>query len=179
MKTSIVVILATSLTMPLAQADLYVELGMESGSKELVSTTSGDNLYSGGGIKLAAGVQNYINNDASIRLTLGYLGDSVTAENGSAEIDTVTFDALYLINSGPHTFGLGPTFHMNPSYHDDVAGYAAVDIEFDNAVGLMFQYGYKIVPGIEIGARVTNIEYVNNATTLDASSFGVYFSNGF
>jgi hypothetical protein len=179
MKTSIAVIIVSLLTMPMAQADLYVELGAESGSEELISTTSGDNLYSGGGIKLAAGIQNYINNDVSIRLTLGYLGDSVNAVNGRAEMDTVTFDALYLINSGPHTFGIGPTFHMNPTYHDNVSGYTPVDIEFDNAVGLMFQYGYKIIPGIEIGARVTNIEYVNNATTLDASSFGVYLSNGF
>jgi hypothetical protein len=179
MKTSIAVILVTLLVMPIAQADLYVELGVESGSEELISTTSGDNLYSGGGVKLAAGIQNYINDDASIRLTLGYLGDSVDAVNGRAEMDTVTFDALYLINSGPHTFGIGPTYHMNPTYHDNVSGYAPVDIEFDNAVGLIFQYGYKIIPGIEIGARVTNIEYVNNATTLDASSFGVYLSNGF
>jgi hypothetical protein len=179
MKTSIAIILATLLVLPVAQADLYVELGAESGSKELIATTSGDNLYSGGGIKFAAGIQNYINNDASIRLTLGYLGDSVDAVNGRAEMDSVTFDALYLMNSGPHTFGMGPTFHMNPSYRDNVSGYTPVDIEFDDAVGLMFQYGYKLIPGIEIGARVTSIEYVHNTTTLDASSFGVYLSNGF
>jgi hypothetical protein len=179
MKISIALIIPSLLVMPLAQADLYVELGAESGSKELIATTSGDNLYSGGGIKIAAGVQNYINYDTSIRLTLGYLGDSVNAVNGNATIDTATFDALYLVNSGPHTFGVGPTVHMNPSYHDNVSGYTPIDIEFDNAVGLMFQYGYKLVSGIEIGARVTSIEYVNNATTLDASSFGVYLSNGF
>ena len=179
MKTLITAIIPALLVMPLAQADLYVELGAESGSKELISTSYGDSIYSGGGIKLAAGIQNYINADAAIRLTLGYLGDSVDAVNGRAEMDTLTFDALYLINSGPHSFGIGPTYHMNPSYHDDVAGFAPVDIEFDNAVGLMFQYGYKIIPGIEIGARVTSIEYVNNTGTLDASSFGVYLSNGF
>ncbi len=179
MKTSMALIIPALLAMPLAQADLYVELGAESGSKELIATSNGDNIYSGGGVKVAAGVQNYINYDTSIRLTLGYLGDSVDATNGHAAINTVTFDALYLVNSGLHTFGIGPTVHMSPSYHDNVSGYTPVDIEFDNAVGLMFQYGYKLVPGIEIGARVTNIEYVNNATTLDASSFGVYLSNGF
>jgi hypothetical protein len=179
MKRQIIVTLCALLVLPLAQADLYMEIGAESGSRELVSTSSGDNLYSGGGVKFAVGTQNYVSYDNSVRLTLGYLGDRVDAVNGYADMDTVTFDALYLVNAGAHTFGFGPTVHINPSYHDNVSGYTPVDIEFDNAIGFMFQYGYKLVPGIEIGARVTNIEYNSDATTLDASSFGVYLSNGF
>lgn len=179
MKTRIAVILVALMSTTLAQAELYMELGAESGSHELVSTTSGDNLYSGGGIKLAVGTQNYMSPYTSMRLSLGYLGDSVNAANGYADIDTVTFDALYLMNAGPHTFGIGPTVHINPTYRDNVSGYAPVKIEFDNAVGIMFQYGYKLVPGFEIGARVSNINYKNNATSLDAGSVGVYLSNGF
>ena len=162
-----------------AHADLYLELGAESGSQELVATSSGDNLYSGGGIKFAVGAQNYVSPYSSVRLTLGYLGDSVEAVNGHADMDTVTFDALYLVNSGPHSFGIGPTVHMNPTYRDSVAGYAPLKIEFDNAVGIMFQYGYQLLPGFEIGARLTSIEYSNNTTRLDAGSLGVYLSNGF
>ena len=179
MKTKISIILFALFGTTLAHADLYMELGAESGSQELVATSSGDNLYSGGGIKLAVGTQNYVSPYTSIRLTLGYLGDSVDAANGYAEMDTVTFDAMYLMNSGPHTFGIGPTVHFNPSYRDSVAGHSPVNIEFDNAVGFVFQYGYQLVPGFEIGARVTNIEYSNNTTRLDADSIGVYLSNGF
>lgn len=166
---------------PLAQADLYVELGLEGGGQELVGTSSGDNLYAGGGIKLAAGIQNPVGpaGNASLRLAVGYLSDSVDAVNGHAEMDTFTFDALYMIDSGPHRFGFGPTVHMAPQYRDNVSGYAPVEIEFDNALGFVLQYGLNITPGFEIGARVTSIDYQNETTTLDASSVGVYLSNGF
>lgn len=179
MKNTYLAILIIMFGTSVAHADLYMELGVEGGSQELIATSSGDNLYSGGGVKFAVGMQNYVSPYTSIRLTLGYLGDSVDAINGSAEMDTLTFDALYLMNSGPHTFGIGPTVHMNPSYRDNVSGYTPVNIEFDDAVGVMFQYGYKLVPGFEVGARVTSIEYRNNTATLDADSIGVYISNGF
>jgi hypothetical protein len=169
------------MSMSVAQADLYLELGVEGGGDTLIGTTSGEDISAGGGVKFAGGFQTRLGEDDShsIRLVLGYLTDSVDAYNGSADISTVTFDALYLFNSGPHSFGVGPTYHINPEYSDHIDGYAPLKIEFDNALGIMFQYGYKVLPNFEIGARVTNIDYTVNSVTLDAGSFGIYISNGF
>jgi hypothetical protein len=169
------------LAAPIAQADLYFELGYEAGGDELIGTTTGDSISAGGGAKFAAGFQSPVGDDdsASVRLVLGYLTDSVDAYNGDADISTVTFDAMYIFNSGSHRFGIGPTVHINPKYSDNVAGYAPLDIEFDNAVGLMFEYGYKVTPQFEVGARWTNIEYTKNSATLDAGGIGIFLSNGF
>ncbi len=168
-------------TLTTAQAELYLELGFETGGDELVLTDSGETLNAGGGFKLAAGIQNHLNDTGttSMRLVLGYLFDSLDASNGSADIDSVTFDALLLLDSGPHRLGFGPTLHLAPRYQDNVDGFAAVDIEFDDAVGITVQYGYRLGPGFEIGLRLTDIEYENASTRLDAGSFGVYLSNGF
>lgn len=164
-----------------ARAELYLELGLESGGDDLIGTNTGDRIYAGGGLKFAGGIQNPVNDEgtASMRLAVGYLFDGINADNGQADIDTLTFDALYLINSGVHSFGVGPTLHLAPEYTDDVAGFRPLKIEFEDAVGLLFQYGYRPSPGFEIGLRISDIEYENNTETLDASSFGVFISNGF
>jgi hypothetical protein len=162
-------------------ADLYLELAIEGGGEDLIGSTTGDVISAGGGIKFAGGIQNPINNDgtASIRLSLGYLFDSIDAFNGNADLDTLTFDALYLVHSGPHTFGFGGTMHMDPEYTDNVAGFSPLKIEFDDAFGVVLQYGYHFVPGLEVGLRLTEIDYESGATSIDAGSFGIFISNGF
>ena len=133
------------------------------------------------GIGFAAGIQNDIDEsgDSALRLTIGYLSDSTTAINGEAEIDTLTFDALYVARSGKHRFAVGPTLHLAPRYQDNVSGFAPVDIEFDDAIGFKLQYGYQLLSNLEIGARVTKIDYSAGPLDLDAGSVGVYLSNGF
>lgn len=169
------------LTINSAQADLYLEFALESGGDDLIGTDTGDSISAGGGAKFAVGVQNPANEaaTAAIRLSVGYLFDSISASNGDADFDTLTFDALYVINSGAHSFGIGGTLHMSPKYSDDVAGFSAEKIEFDDALGILLQYGYNITPNLELGVKLTNLEYEAGPITIDASSFGIYISNGF
>ena len=164
-----------------AQADLYLELGFESGGDELIGTNTGDDLHAGGGLKLALGIQNPVNEDGTawLRMAVGYLFDDINADNGEADIDTLTFDALYILNAGMHSFGVGPTLHLDPEYSDDVAGFRPERIEFDDAVGIMFQYGYHPTENFEIGLRLTDIDYENGSRSYDAGSFGLFISNGF
>ncbi len=164
-----------------SRADLYLELGFENGGDELIGTNTGEEISAGGGLKFAGGIQNPLNDEgtASLRLAVGYLFDNINADNGEADIDTLTFDVTYLMNSGPHSFGVGPTIHLAPEYTDNVAGFPPLRVEFDDAIGLVLQYGYHPVPGFEIGFRFSDIEYENNGDSLDASSFGVFISNGF
>ena len=180
MKSLFWLLLATVLSST-AHADLYVEGAFEGGGDDLAGTTAGDDISAGGGLKFAIGVQNPVNEEgtAAIRLAVGYLFDSVDAVNGEAEVDTLTFDAVYVINSGPHSFGVGGTMHMSPEYSDDIVGLSPLKVEFDDAVGLLLQYGYQVTPNMELGVRVTDLEYETGSVKFDAGSFGLYLSNGF
>jgi len=82
-----------------SRADLYLEASLESGGDTLARSSLGDELNAGGGIKLAIGTQNWLDDAGSsaLRLSVGYLWDDVSGSNGSAELEALTFDALYLI----------------------------------------------------------------------------------
>jgi len=162
-----------------AFADLYLEGGWQFGSESLVLASDGDSLDAGGGLKLALGIQNPLTDGSSWRLAVGYLSDSLDAANGSARIDSLTFEALYLLSQGRHRVGLGPTLHLAPEYHDSVAGYPAADVRFDDALGFTVHYGYSLQPGLEIGLRLNEINYRYTGGNIDAGSLGVYLSNGF
>lgn len=164
-----------------AQAELYIEVSAEAGGDELIATNSSDNITAGGGIKFAIGVQTPLDyyETTSIRLAAGYLSDSILAYNGRANFDTVTFDAMLLSHYRPHSFGVGLTLHMSPRYSDYVDGYEPEVIDYDDAVGLVFQYSYQFVPGVELGFRFTELNYKSGAIHHDAGSVGIYLSNGF
>jgi hypothetical protein len=91
----------------------------------------------------------------------------------------MTFDAMLVSSSGPHSFGVGGTLHLSPEYSDNVAGYYPELIEYDDALGLVFQYSYHFVPGLEIGLRYTDITYETSGFSDDAGSLGIFLSSGF
>ena len=163
-----------------AYAELYFELDLEGGGDTLIGSTAGQNINVGGGIKFALGVQNVIGeNGESLSLSLGYLFDNLDAFNGTAEIDVITFDAIYSIQSERHRFGIGGSYHLGPTYEDDVFGFLPLKVDFDDAFGLILQYSYSLYSGFQIGARFTIMDYKVSGLTLDAGSFGIFFSNGF
>lgn len=162
-----------------AQAELYYELGIEGGGDTLVSTPSYF-ISAGGGFKFALGVQKEVGEFGdSLSLSLGYLFDDLEASNGTAEINTITLDAIYSIQVDRHRFGIGGSYHIGPTYKDDIAGFSPLEIEFDDALGLILQYGYTFSNGIQVGARLTEMTYEANGLSLDAGSFGIFISNGF
>jgi len=163
-----------------AQAKVYFELGVEGGGDNLISTTTGAGIRAGGGLKIALGVQKKVGeNGKSLSLSLGYLFDEFVASNGIAEISTRTLDAIYSINRGNHRFGIGASYHMGPTYKDDIAGFSPLKIEFDDALGLILQYSYVGSLGLQGGFRFTQMDYEVNGISLDAGSFGIFLSNGF
>jgi len=163
-----------------AIAELYLEAALESGGDTLVRSTLDDEVNAGGGMKLAVGMQTWVDEagTGSMRFSVGYQWDDVTGSNGSAEIETMTFDAVYLINSGPHSFGVGAVWHASPRYDALVDG-VRTTIDFNDAIGPVLQYGYRLSPGLELGLRFSDLEYESAGQVLDAGSFGVYLSNGF
>ena len=163
-----------------AQAELYLELGYEGGGDTLISTTLGEDINAGGGVNYVIGIQNKVGEKGdSLSLSLGYMIQSMDASNGTAEISTLTFDAIYSIPKDVHRFGIGASYHMGPTYKDNIAGFSPLKIEFDNALGLVLQYSYAFSPRFQIGARITEMDYEVNGLSLDAGSFGIFLSNGF
>ena len=165
----------------IAQADLYIEASGEAGGEELISTNSVDSISAGGGIKFAIGIQNPVNyqGTTALRLSVGYLSDSILADNGEASFSTMTFDAMLVNNFWPHSFGVGATLHMSPEYRDDVAGYYPELIQYDDALGIVFQYAFHFTPGLELGVRYTDLYYTAGTIHQDAGSLGIFISNGF
>ena len=163
-----------------AQADLYMELALGGGGDELASTTTGDSINAGGGIHFAIGAQNVLGDGSTaIRFAAGYLFDTLDAVDGSADSSAITLDGMYLINNGPHTFGVGATMHMSPEYTQTGGGYADVDIQFDDAIGPVIEYQYTFSNNLGIGFRFTDLTYQSGNIKLDASSFGMFLSTGF
>ena len=178
-------ILACLMLLPMAfpavQAELYLEASLEGGGDTLVETNLNDEINAGGGIKFAVGIQNPMGpgGNNSLRLAVGYLFDSINASNGDADFDALTFDAIYSVSSGPHAFGFGGSLHMSPEYDETIDGLGSLQVEFDDALGMVLQYGYQGIPGFELGVRYTMIDYEAGSAILDADSFGLFISNGF
>ncbi len=161
-------------------AEIYMELGFEGGGDRLIGTTSGYDLNVGGGVKFAGGVQNQVGeNGSTLSLLLGYIFDDIDAINGTAEINTITFEAVYSIQRDHHRFGIGASYHIGPTYEENIVGFPPLKIDFDDALGIILQYSYALSPGFQIGARLTEMDYEANSFSLDASSFGLFLSYGF
>lgn len=165
-----------------AQAEVYFEFGLETGGLEpLTITSSGEAIYPGGGYKLALGVQYEVGEHRDfLSFSLGRIGDIIYTSNGTAKIDTFIFDAIYSIPIDRHRFGLGASFHIGPTYEDNISGNSPVKIKFDDAFGLILHYSYTLNSGFQLGARYTPLmEYEADGLSRDASSFGFFLSNGF
>jgi len=164
-----------------AQAELYMEMSVEAGGDTLASSPS-YSINAGGGVKIALGVQKQLGeNGESLSLALGSLSDVLEAPNGKVKTSTLSFDAIYSIRRGGHRFGFGGSYHLSPTYQEDIAGSSPLKIDFDDALGLILQYSYarKPGPGFQVGVRYTQMEYKANGLSLDASSYGIFISNGF
>ena len=167
-----------------AYSELYYEFALEGGGDPIVETNLGD-VNAGAGIKLAVGIQNIVGeNGENLSISLGSMFDEISADNGRAKFNTVTMDAIYSMQVEPHRFGIGASYHIGPAYRDNL--FPSWRIDFEDALGLILQYSYKFSSGLQLGARLTNMEYkvsssniVVVGSTIDASSFGIFLSNGF
>lgn len=163
-----------------AQAEIYLEIGYEGGGETLISSTAGSEVNAGGGINYVLGIQNEVGEKGkSLSLALGYMIQSAHASNGTAEISTFTFDANFSIPVNRHRIGAGASYHMSPTYEHDIDGFPRLKIDLGDALGFVLQYSYAYSPRFQIGARVTEMDYEVNGDSLDASSFGLFMSNGF
>lgn len=183
MKKSLIVLFLLSLP-GTVQSEIYIEVAFEGGGETFVTATRGnddisidENLNIGGGFKFAGGIHKFVgeNDGGSVSLALGYLWDSIDADNGDADFSTITLDAIYNHRLNLHRLGIGASYHIGPEYQGDIDGSAKTNIDFDDSLGLILQYSYEFTPGLYLGLRHTEMDYEVRGILVDASSTGLFF----
>lgn len=131
------------------------------------------------GLSIYGGADMYFGGSFKARGTVGYKFTTTSASNGEVSFSRVPFDLVIFNNLGPHSFGIGGTYHTAVEFECVVPGSCNGIASFDDSFGLVFQYEYAFDFGnntqVVLGAKYTNIEYTAKATgeTVDSGGAGV------
>lgn len=106
-----------------------------------------------------------------MRFTLGYLTDSVDASNGSVSFSRIPLELMGIHTTGPHTLGMGLTYHLSPELDLSDAGLGSY--EADDALGLALMYEYTFESNFSVGVRYTNISYDFGGGDIDGNNLGI------
>ncbi|MHB1141996.1 MAG: hypothetical protein ACYC1T_09580 [Sulfuricaulis sp.] len=160
------------------------------GGDDLAVVSGGDDLQAGQLLNLGIGYDFDLNPAKTLLLRAGinYKFDSVDASNGEADFDRWPLDLLVVSRQGSFALGAGITYHLSPTFEATISG-STSRVDFDDSLGFLLQAGYLVTPTMELGARVTLIEYesdsllvlTNGSITnkVDGDSFGIYATVGF
>lgn len=160
------------------------------GGDDLAVVSGGDDLQAGQLLNLGIGYYFDLNLAKTLLLRAGinYKFDSVDASNGEADFDRWPLDLLVVSRQGSFALGAGITYHLSPTFEATISG-STSRVDFDDSLGFLLQAGYLATPTMELGARVTLIEYesgsllvlTNGSITnkVDGDSFGIYATVGF
>jgi hypothetical protein len=160
------------------------------GGDNMVVVSGGEDLQAGQLLNLGIGYDFDLNAAKTLRLRTGinYKFDSVDASNGEADFDRWPLDVLLISRQGNFALGAGITYHLSPTFEATING-VTNRVDFDDSLGFLLQAGYLVAERIELGARVTLIEYESDqpllmtsgaiTNKLDGDSFGLYVSAGF
>lgn len=161
------------------------------GGDDLVIVSGGEDLHAGELLNLGIGFDFDLNAAKTLLLRTGinYKFTAVEASNGDAYFDRWPLDLILVWRQGNASLGAGLTYHLSPSYEIDANGITS-EADFDDALGLLLQAGFMVTPTMELGVRVTMIEYEPSVPLtwwpsgapidkVDGDSFGFYVSVGF
>lgn len=172
-------------TDPALGAHFLLTGGVTYGGDKLatISYTNGDDVdIHGGGLILfgAGGIYRFTNNWET-QVSINYQFDKANAKNGDATFDRVPLDFLGFYRAGPHRFGGGVTYHLNPKFDSNFSGSAYdAKVDFDNALGLVAEYDYFFNNSLSLGVRYANIKYKSSDIpgSVDGS-YGGLLLNGY
>jgi hypothetical protein len=160
------------------------------GGDDMVVVSGGEDLQAGQLLNLGIGYDFDLNAEKTLRLRAGinYKFDSVDADNGEADFDRWPLDILVISRQGNFALGAGITYHLSPTFEATING-STSRVDFDDSLGFLLQAGYLVAERVELGARVTLIEYESDSllvtpggsitNKVDGDSFGLYVSAGF
>lgn len=151
--------------------DTVAEIEFTDGSDETVKA--------GSGVYFGLAYENKLDFVTDIPLyghfAFAYLSDSVDAENGSVSFTRFPVDALLMTKLNQFSFAGGATYHLAPSYEQDLDSSLLREVDLDNALGLALEANYTLTGSkMNIGLRYTNITYTANGyEDLDGSGFAI------
>lgn len=160
------------------------------GGDTLATTNEGD-IKAGGIIHFAIGASfyNYLNNQLETQVTIGFKGDSVSAQNGTVSFNRNPVELLQFYRTGMFRAGGGLTYHMNPKFKCEVDFQCNYTANFKSQLGYVLQADFILkVPGekkffreFTLGGRYTKIDYTPElfTTKFDGSSIGFSIGAGF
>lgn len=175
---------SASVNVQAREIDWYVHAGLDFGGDEMVEVffddgesdeiNAGELLYVAGGLIVQTAPR--LNEHLETQLTIGWKFDSVDAENGDVTFSRFPLEALQFVKNGRWRFGGGLTYHLNPTLEGDgVVG--DLDVEFDDALGVVAQVDFAANNHLLIGGRLTFIDYEIDdvdAESVDGNSFGIF-----
>ncbi len=154
-----------------ASADYRFQVGalVSAGGDELVEVelTGGaqddDSVTAGGGVGLWIGAGFMYSPTLEVRANIGFHRDSISASNGDTEFSRMPLELMAMLHRGPHRFGAGVHYILNPEFDFSLEQNFGQDIsfgaEFDDAIGLAVQYEYVFRERTSLGLRYLQTEY--------------------
>jgi hypothetical protein len=154
--------------------DRIVDVGFTDGSRDSIKANEG--FYFGGGASIV--------NDAGtieVELSLSYKTAAVTGDNGDVDFGRFPLEALVFYRLEKFRLGGGLTYHVDPKL-DGSGILSSVNLDFDNALGLVVQGDYRFGEHVTLGLRYTSIKYEASApftATYKGNGLGVSFGYRF
>ena len=157
-------------------ADFFVQGGLHFGGDDIVAVTftNGDTekIKAGELMSLSVGAGTALSDTVEGRIMLGLKLDIVTAKNADLTFLRYPVEALALYHASEKiNIGGGLAYHLNPNVSGD--GVASnVNINFDNAFGLVLTAEYMLSNGGYLGIKYTGIDYEINGLKVSGNSIG-------
>ena len=171
------------------QFELLLGLGLSYGGDDLLKAyyegaEGSESLKAGNFFDIKAGAVFNISQRCAIQSSIGYHIDRIEATNGKATFSRYPLDVLGLYKYGKHRVGAGISYHLNAKYDEDFERFGLDDtVKMKNALGMVFEYGYRILEPITLAVRYMDIGYeadtlngmtLSDASEIDGSHFGIY-----
>lgn len=173
----------TANTLPENDSKFGVFAGFASGGDTLaeVEFTDGSNesVKAGSGLFFGLAYESKLNFVSAVPLyshfAFSYMSDSVDAENGSVTFTRFPIDALLVTKVNQFSFGGGATYHLSPSYEQDLDRSLTSEVNLNDALGLALEANYTLTGSkMNIGLRYTNVTYsASGFEDIDGSGFAI------
>lgn len=142
-------------------------------SGETSSIDANEGLHVAGGASIGTGIENL-----EVEASIGIKYTAINATNGDVTWTRYPVEALVFYRFPQFRLGGGPTYHLNPKLKGSgVAG--GLNVNIDDAVGVVLQADWLITPKIALGGRYTILDYKANGVSIKSSGFGISFAIGF
>lgn len=174
-------ILFLSLTPSMAFANaLLLGVDVTIGGDKTTTFSDDTSQRAGDGIGLYIGYELEVSEEKQLFLqaSVGKSEDDPNVSNGHTELKRTPYILTLMKQIGNHQIGGGLAYHNDPSWNFSVTGIGSGNVNYDNALGGVIQYGWQFSRFGELGARYTSIKYdpSNGGSSIDASSIAVFMN---